>query len=152
MDNERHPEEAFVAAPAVTAAKHETSDVSIRPLAIFLALMTVTLLAVGGIVAGLFRWFEAQAGSHDPPAPAHADDRAPPVITEPLLQVSSRRDLQELRSREERVLGATEWVDRETGVARIPIERAIDLAAESGLPKWPAVEEPKADGEGGPQP
>ena len=39
-----------------------------------------------------------------------------------------------MRAREDAVLTTYGWVDRNTGVARIPIERAMDLLVERGLP------------------
>jgi hypothetical protein len=45
-----------------------------------------------------------------------------------------------MRRREDRLLNSVEWVDKERGVVRIPIGRAIALTAKRGLPNWPAVE------------
>jgi hypothetical protein len=39
-----------------------------------------------------------------------------------------------LRSEERAALSEYRWIDRERGVARIPIERAMEIVAESGLP------------------
>jgi hypothetical protein len=35
------------------------------------------------------------------------------------------------------MLNRYEWIDREKGLARIPIERAMDILAEGGLPSRP---------------
>ena len=55
---------------------------------------------------------------------------APP----PQLQGNPAADLAIMRAREEAVLHSYGWVDRKAGVIRIPIERAIELTAERGLP------------------
>ena len=50
--------------------------------------------------------------------------------------------LQELRARDAAALHEYAWVDRDAGVVRIPIERAIAVLAERGLPGRPVA--PKA--------
>lgn len=57
------------------------------------------------------------------PAPA-----SPPA---PRLQPDPARDLAALRRREQERLAGYGWVDRERGVAHIPIERAMQLLAQS---------------------
>jgi hypothetical protein len=117
---------------------HEQSDAAIRPLAIFLAVLAISLVIVSGIVAWLFHVFEISAERSDPrPSPLADADQPTPG---PLLQVSPRHDLDVLRKRDEELLEKAEWIDRETSIARIPIEEAIKLTAERGLPKWPAAE------------
>ncbi len=71
-----------------------------------------------------------------PPPAAVAPAVLPP---EPRLQVSPAEDLRSLREREEAILKSYGWVDRDAGIARIPIERALSLAAERGLPVFPPV-------------
>lgn len=55
-------------------------------------------------------------------------------LPEPKLQVRPRDDLKALRAEEDALLDHYGWVDRKSGVVRIPIERAIELTAERGLP------------------
>ena len=56
---------------------------------------------------------------------------APP---EPQLQTHPLKDMDELRAAERTMLDHYAWVDQEAGVVRIPIERALELTAERGLP------------------
>lgn len=51
------------------------------------------------------------------------------VPPEPRLQPHPQRDLAALRRRERAALNADGWVDREAGIATIPIERAMTLLA-----------------------
>ncbi len=128
--------------PLSTDRGYEHSDVAIRPLALFIAGLAISLVVVTGIVAALFWLFERGAAATDlPPLPLAEEN---PVTPGPLLQVSPRADLDEMREREQRQLNTSAWVDKERGVARIPIDRAIALTAERGLPNWPAVEGPEA--------
>lgn len=52
----------------------------------------------------------------------------------PRLQSSPAAELQELRAAEDALLGSYGWVNREAGVIHIPIERAIELIGQRGLP------------------
>ena len=117
---------------------YEHSDVPIRPLGIFIAILAASLVVVTAIVAALFWMFEREAAETDPAPLPLAEEN--PVTPGPLLQVSPREDLDQMGARERRQLDTPAWVDRDRGVARIPIERAIALTAERGLPNWPAVE------------
>jgi hypothetical protein len=118
--------------------RHEHSDVSIRPLAVFLVGLTILLMVASAVVAGFFNLFESQAAKLDVTPPL-ADVPAP-AATGPQLQVVERRDLEEFRQRESERLATAQWIDKEAGIARIPIQDAIELTLERGLPHWPAVE------------
>jgi hypothetical protein len=49
--------------------------------------------------------------------------------------------LAKLRHDEDERLGSYRWIDQQQGIVQLPIERAIDLLAEQGLPE-PQVVEP----------
>jgi len=53
---------------------------------------------------------------------------------EPRLQVNGPQDLAAMREAEDRVLTQYAWVDPDHGIIRIPIDRAIGLLAQEGLP------------------
>jgi len=59
---------------------------------------------------------------------------ARPLPPPPRLQNYPFYDLKALRGDENRVLEHYGWVDKNAGVGRIPVERAIDVLAEKGLP------------------
>ena len=48
-----------------------------------------------------------------------------------MLHYSKKRDL---RERQRRELESWGWVDRKAGIAKIPIDRAIDIVAKEGSP------------------
>jgi hypothetical protein len=56
---------------------------------------------------------------------------APPGTVEQTLVNNTRRGL-DLVATQRRALESYGWVDREHGIARIPIDRAIDLTVERG--------------------
>jgi hypothetical protein len=117
-----------------TETAHETSDVNVR--AIFgLGLGLVIIgIAVHVLVLLLFTVFAGREAQRTTPRfPLAVSDRnqLPP---EPRLQTNPRQDLRDLRSQEDAILGSYGWVDKTNGVVRIPIDRAMTLTIERGLP------------------
>lgn len=71
----------------------------------------------------------------------------PAPSTSPRLQVDERLEIAELRQREKQALTSYDWVDKEKGVARIPVARAMQLLLEKGDmvrpgPVAPGAEDP----------
>ena len=58
-------------------------------------------------------------------------NRLPP---EPRLQSNPQQDLSELRAKQESLLKGYGWVNKEAGIARIPIEEAMRIVVQRGLP------------------
>jgi hypothetical protein len=115
---------------------HERSDVTFKPLVIAaVALVAALVVAVFGMER-LFSYLAArESGRSEPANPLAASRRqAPP---EPRLQTAPIEDLLKLREHEQSVLDTYGWVDREAGVVRMPIERAMELTLERA-PKTPA--------------
>lgn len=52
----------------------------------------------------------------------------------PQLEINERTELNDVRKREEDTLSTYGWVDQNAGTIHIPIERAMDLLAQQGLP------------------
>jgi hypothetical protein len=116
------------------ALSHEESDVDFRALLGFAAALVAVAIVVHLMVWVLFRFFEARAARPTPveyPLAVQQENRLPP---EPRLQTNPREDLRELREGEEQTLSSYGWVDRNAGVVRIPIEEAMKLTIERGLP------------------
>jgi hypothetical protein len=67
-------------------------------------------------------------------------DQVPPYPV-PALQVKPQVDLQTYRTRAEHDLNSYGWIDQPHGVAKIPIERAMNLLLARGLPVRPAVQD-----------
>ena len=101
---------------------HESSGVSIiRPLlygvGLFVLALALFLLASGVI---------ADSGQDVSPPPSAS-------LKEPALQVDEAAELEEMRTKENELLSSYGWVDKDAGIVRIPIDRAIELTAEQGL-------------------
>jgi hypothetical protein len=52
----------------------------------------------------------------------------------PQLEVDERSQLDKIRIDEAETLSTYDWVDQKAGTVRIPIDRAMDLLAQRGLP------------------
>lgn len=86
------------------------------------------------LLGGLLGLFEARR-----PLPAGSPlERAELVPPPPRLEVRPLETLEQVRARERELLEGYGSVDREAGLARIPIERAMAILAERG---WPAADE-----------
>ena len=110
---------------------HETRDVSIRNLIEFGAALIV-LIIVGLLASeGVLRYFEVRQPLGPPASPFENVRTLPPA---PRLQVAPVEDLARYRAAQDSALNSYGWVDQKAGVVRIPIDRAINLLLERGLP------------------
>lgn len=64
---------------------------------------------------------------------AHVAEQPPA----PHLQIDPHVDLTALRAAKDAQLSHYGWIDQSGGVVRLPIDRAMQLTAERGLPGWP---------------
>lgn len=113
---------------------HEKSDVSISGIVKFGVGLAVIAALVLVAMWGLFRSFEARAAKRDRPLPPmvaaslRRTPRAPRLEPDPLAPRAAAQ------AREDAALASYGWVDRNAGIARIPIDRAMELLVERGLP------------------
>ena len=115
-------------------AHRETSDVAVGGIATFAIALIVAGIVIHVLVWFLYASFRRESARPVPaefPLAATSMRRLPP---EPRLQTDPRDDLENLRESEERTLTTYGWVDRNAGVVRIPIDRAMKLTVERGLP------------------
>ena len=103
---------------------HETSDMNPKYIVYFAGGLVIVAIVIQVALWWMFHRFEqAQARREIQPTLVEAPKRVP----EPKLQVSPQDDLQELLRQENQILGTYGWIDRGTGRARIPINRAMQL-------------------------
>jgi hypothetical protein len=112
---------------------HEESDVNVRAIFGFGAGLIAVGLVVQVLLWLLMNYYTKQAAQVPRNFPLSADyqQQAPP---EPRLQTHPQQDLRDLRAREDAILHGYGWVDKNTGVARIPIEEAMKIVVQRGLP------------------
>ena len=120
--------------PPDAAVGHEERDLWLRPIALAAAGLTVVVLLVFVAMQVLLTFYagiESRRSAAPSPLAGAYGMKAPPA---PRLQTDPIVDLRELRARDEAQLSGYAWIDRDAGLVRIPIERAIDLVAKRGLP------------------
>jgi hypothetical protein len=113
---------------------HEESDVNITGILGFGAGLIVAAVLINLVVYVLFRYYdsrEARPVTPQYPLAIAQENRVPP---EPRLQTDPRQDLADLRAKETETLTSYGWVDQNAGIVRIPIDEAIRLTLERGLP------------------
>jgi hypothetical protein len=119
---------------------HETSDVSVPDIAKFGVGLIIIAIVTHILMWGLYKYFAAQ----EPYArtAGQAREQLPP---EPRLQgapgheIHPVEELNSMRAAENSVLTTYAWVAQANGTARIPIEQAIKMLAERGLPSRSGV-------------
>jgi hypothetical protein len=115
-------------------AGHETSDVSIRGIVRFGLGLGIATAVISVAMWGLFRFLEARQETREAPVPPMVAANLKRTPREPRLEPDPLAPRLAARAREEALLSSYGWVDRGAGVARIPIDRAMELLAERGLP------------------
>ncbi len=131
-----HPEEGF-----------EQQDLSPRGIFAFLISLLVGGVIVYFIIWGLYHFMETRQREHQPQQSplvkqVETDTRivSPDEVTkfpQPRLERNERVEINDFRLKEEQTLNSYGWIDQKAGVAHIPIERAMQLLAQRGLPTTP---------------
>ena len=135
----------------------ERRDIGVGGVLYFMAGLAVAAVIIHFVVAGLFRYLE-----HHSEAQQHAlsplvtnptrDTRTLPPefktdregtdyekylqknFPEPQLEIDERTELNKVRLSEEDRLSTYDYIDKDAGSVRIPIDRAMDLLVQRGLP------------------
>lgn len=128
-------------------AGFERRDLAPHTVYVFLitlaASVVVTALVVGILFAAADRFSRSHQAPPDSPLVGRVDDtrevlpRNISQFPQPRLETNERVEIRDFRSKEEQALNSYGWVDEGSGVAHIPIDRAMDLIAERGLSTTP---------------
>lgn len=131
---------------------HEESDVDIRALLWFAAIFIVFAIVTHLALWGLFRFFVVlERGNVREPITAIAQAPNASIPAEPRLQPFPSQDpatkepyppntstpvtdMQAMRAAEDRVLQSYGWIDRQKGRVQLPIDVAMKVVVERGLP------------------
>jgi hypothetical protein len=111
---------------------YEPAD--LHPKAVFLTGLGI-LAMVWIIVVVLYPLFNhlshARAGGLNP---AKVLDYVPPAPPAPRNESEPRTDLSDYLARQKAALSSYGWVDRSKGIVSIPIDRAMEIIAQRGIP------------------
>ena len=123
----------------------ERLDIGPRGVIYFLVGIGLATLLIHFLLAGLYDALDKHERGAQPAVnplvinvPADTRKVAPKypekAFPEPRLETDERTQLDEIRIQEEDKLNSYGWADEKAGTVTIPIERAMDLLAERGLP------------------
>ena len=114
---------------------HELSDADPSPILKFLAFLVVTTAVIAALVVFFYNYLERrEAAEKTARYPMSLTGGERPLPPPPRLQNFAFQDIKELRQNDKPLLSTYEWIDRNAGTVRIPVDRAMDLLAERGLP------------------
>jgi len=125
---------------------YEHEDLTSRGPFYFMAGLALLGLAIYLIVFGMYRFLDSYATAHQPPlspmATPEADTRAvthedTQTFPQPRLEENERTDLRQFIEDQDQKLATYDWVDKDKGTVRIPIDRAMELIVQRGLPVHP---------------
>jgi hypothetical protein len=115
--------------------KYETSDAHFKSVfvtgVVLLGIMVLGLLLSLGVYA-LWNRHTAAPGTHAETMINPDLSKQPPG---PNLQSDPHAALVALRRAEDSILTSYAWVSRDSGIVRVPVERAIELLVKKGLPQ-----------------
>src|SRR5262249_35443789 len=102
-----------------------------------IAILAAMVLTAIGLVPVYRLLARHETKSQPPPAEVVKTDMSEPAQSFPKLVTSEPQALAEFRAQEAALLTSYGWVEKDKGLARIPIEEAMRIVGEHGLPKFP---------------
>jgi hypothetical protein len=144
-----------------TSVGYEQTDVRVTGIVVFLTALLVFVAVAGVLAWGMGKLINARMNKEDGPTSKWASTveirdlgnlpNSPDMqhkvaeltksFPTPRLQTDDgNQDVADLHQREDLLLDNYSWVDRSQGKVRIPIERAMELIAQRGLPVAPATQ------------
>jgi len=121
--------------PTPPGAEYEHTDIDPGVGYRFALWLAVSMVVSAGIVYGVYALLTSRADSMDATTQkyplAQGVSQEPPA---PRLQAQPFKDVYQLKADQRTVLHSYGWVDKANGVVHLPIERAMQLTLERGLP------------------
>ena len=130
--------------PGIT---YERRDLSSRGVLTFLIVLAVAAVLVHVVLWGAYKYV-SRHNVQPPLVPATVANDSGTVqpagnpratFPAPRLQADPVGDLERFRTAEDAALNSYGWADQANGRVHIPIEQAINLVAQTGLPTRPAA-------------
>ncbi len=112
---------------------HERTDVQAPVLSWMALALALFLLVSLPAMVGVFSLLKWEDKSTPPPSPL-AKVELPPA---PRLQPVPSTELEKYRAAQTQLLTEYDWIDRQQKIVRIPVDEAMRLLVERGLPKAP---------------
>ena len=131
--------------------EYEHEDLGSRGIFVFMIALAISGAVIYFIIVGMFRFLDKYESSQMVTASPLITNKQPidRVFTQddmdkafkdngaPMLETNERTQFRDFLTDQENQLNSYGWVNKEKGVAHIPIERAMELVAQRGLPTVP---------------
>ena len=115
-------------------AAARSRDVDIRGVVLFGFWLGAGTIAALFAMWGLFRVLEKRQERVDKPLPPQVVVNLKRIPPEPRLEPDPLALRREVRAQEDALLKSYGWVDRTAGSVHIPIDRAMEIVLERGVP------------------
>ncbi len=126
------------------SAGYEKRDASVSSALQFGFWLAVVIVVTLVLMAWAFNYFSKIAPLGQPAAPsAVVNPTLRQLPPSPMVQAQPHEDLVDYCQQQESEVNTYGWVDRQAGIVRVPISRAMDMVLAQGLPTRPASEAPK---------
>jgi len=133
--------------------RFEQEDLSPQGIFYFMAGLAVVGVVIYFIVVGMYRYLDAYDRKHQiPPNPMSVQTGIDPrgtmpfpeavgkidqTFPKPVLEHSELQQFNNVVEKQDQTLASYDWVDQKQGIVRIPIDKAMELLAQRGLPVLP---------------
>jgi hypothetical protein len=129
--------------------RSEKTDADASAIVRFLVYLVVGTVAVVILLRWMFVALVVVEQRQQPPPPVMKAE-APPQPPLPRLEIDPSADLARFRDEQRKGLESYGWVDKPAGVVHIPIDEAMRIVAERGLPtRGEETRTPAASDQGG---
>ena len=108
---------------------HETKEVSVPFVLASLSALIIGAFLCSLLVVGIFQFFK---NTYHPDEAAKASQQVIPPA--PRLDAHPAEELRTIHSREDHILSSYAVIDQKQGIVRVPVDRAIDMLAQKGVP------------------
>ena len=117
--------------------RYEEKDINERSTFWFGFWVLAVMVVVSVLVKPLYDLLATREDESQPPA-AYVAGTDPALLEPPTprLQVKPEKDLATLRAQEDAILTSYAWVEKDRGIVRLPVEEAMRIVAEHGLPTF----------------
>ena len=131
----------------------EQEDLSPLGVFYFMAGLAIVGVLIYFVVVGMYRFLDAYDRNHQtPPNPMAVQTGVDARVTmpfpealskidqtfpKPVLEHSEMQQFNDILEKQDQTLDSYDWVDKDKGIVRIPIDKAMELLAQRGLPVLP---------------
>ncbi len=151
MSTEQHHTATGNGEPVHDTVAFEASDVQVRTIYCYLVALGLAALAAFFVSIFILKFltsFVSQSEAPPPPSRLELGEKYHKYPDEPRLQgvpghdTDPQQDLRDKVAIDNEANEKTEWVDKNSGIAQIPVQDAMKIIAEKGLP---AITPPAAE-------